>query len=100
MVFPDRAALEAAGHDPVEADGALTDPHLFADLAARLAGWAAQATGSSTRVGRAIVVSEPPSLGDGEITAKGNLNARKVLSRRAALLERLYDDADPAVIRI
>lgn len=45
-------------------------------------------------------MAEPASLGEGEMTAKGSLNARKVLTRRAELLDRLYDDGDPATIRI
>ena len=49
---------------------------------------------------RALFLSEPPSIADGEITAKGNLNFRKLLMRRQSVLERLYDDDDPAVIRI
>jgi feruloyl-CoA synthase len=44
------------------------------------------------------VLGEPPSIADGEITAKGNLNFRKILSRRAKLLERLYNDSDRATI--
>ena len=34
------------------------------------------------------------------MTAKGNLNIRKVLARREALLERLYTDDDPAVVTL
>ena len=56
--------------------------------------------GSSTRICRASVLSDSPSMPEGEITAKGNLNFRKILTRRAALLERLYDDKDPATILI
>jgi feruloyl-CoA synthase len=99
MIFPDRQALAAAGYDPEEIDGALRDPALGAEIARRLCSRAAQSTGSSTRVARALVLAEPASLGDGEITAKGSLNTRKVLTRRAALLERLYDDSEPALIR-
>ncbi len=55
---------------------------------------------NSTRIARAMVLSEPPSIADGEITAKGNLNNRKILTRRKVLLERLYDDTDPATILI
>ncbi len=44
------------------------------------------------------MLSEPPSIADGEITAKGNLNFRRLLDRRAALLSRLYDNSDPATI--
>jgi feruloyl-CoA synthase len=33
---------------------------------------------------------EPPQIDAGEITDKGYLNQRAILSRRAALIERLY----------
>ena len=39
-------------------------------------------------------------MAEGEITAKGNLNFHKLLTRRADMLERLYSDSDPAVIRV
>lgn len=79
-----------------EADGALivSDTTLIARPLVGFAG------GSSTRITRALVLSDPPSMADGEITAKGNLNFAKMLSRRAGLLDRLYDDGDPATIRI
>ena len=48
---------------------------------------------------RALVLVTPPSMSDGELTAKGTVNARKVLTLRRELLERLYDDNDPAVVR-
>ena len=56
--------------------------------------------GSAHAVRRAQVLAEPPSMATGEITAKGNLNFRKLLLERKALLDRLYDDADPATIRV
>ena len=93
MIFP---AIPVVG-----ADGACTDAALLADIRARLAPLAASATGSSTRVGRALVLTEAPSLIDQEMTAKGNLNLRKVLTRRAELVERLYRDTpDAAVVRL
>jgi feruloyl-CoA synthase len=54
--------------------------------------------GSSTRVRRLLVMSEPPSIDANEITDKGYMNQRAVLERRAELVEKLYSD-DPAVIR-
>ena len=39
---------------------------------------------------RAMILSDPPSMAEGEVTAKGNLNFRKLLERRVALVERLY----------
>ena len=97
LVFPSPDAL-ALAQDGGDERGALRSDALSGALAARLS--AQGGTSSSTRVARALVLAEPPSLGEGEITAKGNLNFRKVLARRAALLERLYDDADPCVIRV
>ncbi|PCH73401.1 MAG: feruloyl-CoA synthetase [Rhodobacteraceae bacterium] len=73
---------------------------VLADISRRLADKAMTAQGSSNKVVRALILSEPPSMADGEITAKGNLNFRKLLDRRADALTRLYDDSDPAVIRI
>lgn len=55
-----------------------------------LRGMAKEATGSSNRVVRAILVEEPPSLDAGEVTDKGSLNQRAVLERRADLIEELY----------
>ncbi len=95
LVFPDRglaAGLTASG-------GTLADPGLAALVAGRLRALNAEATGSSRRIGRALVLAEPPSVAGHEITDKGSLNVANVLKRRAALVERLYDDADPAVIR-
>ena len=78
--------------------GAVEDPELAEDIQAVLTELATSATGSSNRIGRALVMAEPPNVGDGEVTAKGSLNIRTVLSRRADLLSRLYDDDDAAVI--
>lgn len=95
------ALIFAADAMGARADGgALVGDALFAALRARLEALATTATGSSTRVARALVCAEPPSVEGQEITAKGNLNPRKVQTRRADLVARLYDDADPAVVRI
>jgi feruloyl-CoA synthase len=49
-----------------------------------------QATGSSNRIARAVILEEPPSLDAGEMTDKGSINQKAVLKRRAALVEQLY----------
>ena len=54
--------------------------------------------GSSTRVTRLLVLSEPPSIDANEITDKGYLNQRAVLERRAAQVEKLYASADKVVM--
>jgi feruloyl-CoA synthase len=55
--------------------------------------------GSSQRPTRAMLLSTPPSLEHGEITDKGYINQRNVLTLRAAEVERLYSDHH-AVIRL
>ena len=52
-----------------------------------------EATGSSNRVARAIVLEEPPSLDGGEMTDKGSINQRAVLAHRRHLVEELYSDS-------
>jgi feruloyl-CoA synthase len=80
--------------------GAVTDPHLMAKVEVALRAMNAHVTGSAKRVTRALILAEPPSLKDAEITDKGSLNIKKILTRRADLLERLYDNEDPALIRV
>ena len=100
LIFPDVTALAALGIVAAEDQGALVSPALAAAVEERLQRLAAKATGSSTRIARALVLAEPPSIEGGEITDKGNLNQRNALTRRAALVARLYDDSDAAVVRV
>jgi feruloyl-CoA synthase len=62
----------------------------FQDVTDRLA---REATGSSSRIGVALLAAEAPSLDGGEITDKGSINQRAVLTRRAAQIESLYAGA-------
>ena len=100
MVFPDVTELKREGFDLTEDNGAYRCDLLQGEIHRRLVERAREISGSSTQISRAIVLSEPASMPEGEMTAKGNLNFRKVLTRRAALLDRLYDDADPATITL
>jgi feruloyl-CoA synthase len=68
----------------------------FQQLLDRLDG---EATGSATRVERALLVEEPPSIDANEITDKGSINQRAVLERRSTLVDELYEtSASPRVI--
>ena len=51
---------------------------------------AGSASGSATRVVRALLLEEAASLDIGEATDKGSINQRMVLNNRAALVEELY----------
>jgi feruloyl-CoA synthase len=58
--------------------------------------------GSSIRVERLLVMAYPADLDVGEITDKGYVNQRRVLTNRAALVELLYprprQPVSPAVV--
>jgi feruloyl-CoA synthase len=54
------------------------------------------ATGSSTRITRAVLLDTPLSIDRGEVTDKGSINQRAVLEQRKALIEELYSPASPA----
>jgi feruloyl-CoA synthase len=59
-------------------------------LRERLALFAGLATGSSTRITRALLLEAPLSIDRGEVTDKGSINQRAVLEHRASLIEELY----------
>jgi feruloyl-CoA synthase len=80
--------------------GLLQDPGYSAGIARRLAPFADPARGSASRLTRALVLSDPPSMATGEITAKGNLNFRKLLLNRSDILDALYSDTHSGVIHL
>jgi feruloyl-CoA synthase len=55
-------------------------------------------TGSATRVARALLLVDPPSIDRGEITDKGSINQRMVLQHRDALVEHLYAGGDGVLL--
>lgn len=98
ILIPDPAAVAALGTGGTLAEQAASAP-VRAALAERLAGFAARSTGSSTRVARALVLTEPLSLDRGEVTDKGSVNQRAVIRNRGDLVEALYGE-DERVIRV
>ena len=103
LVFPDLDACRRLAPDLKDASAADIVAHdsVRHEFSALLNSFAKQATGSSNRVARAIVLDTPPSLDIGEATDKGSINQRMVLSNRAALVKELYDRAPrPRVIAI
>ena len=77
---------------------ALGDPVVREFLQSLVDSLNASGTGSATRVARALVLAEPPSIDRGEITDKGSINQRAVLTHRNADVERLYLGRDRDVI--
>jgi feruloyl-CoA synthase len=103
IAAPDRDALvaillpepEAVGRIVPKGENPATHAGLRAELAAGLSALAVRSTGSSNRITRAVLLTDPLSLDAGEITDKGSVNQRAVLARRAALVEALYADPPP-----
>jgi feruloyl-CoA synthase len=96
LVFPNIAACRAQAGLPDSADAneAIGHEKVRAAIAAGLAKLKAQSGGgSSTHATRALLLAEPASVDGGEITDKGYVNQRAVLTRRAAAVAALEDDA-------
>jgi feruloyl-CoA synthase len=62
----------------------------------RFAAFNSAATGSSTRIVRALLLDTPLSIDRGEVTDKGSINQRAVLDHRSHLVEALYSPAPDA----
>ncbi|MCW5622536.1 MAG: feruloyl-CoA synthase [Burkholderiales bacterium] len=71
-------------------------PLVHAHVRAALACMAQAGSGSSTHAARALLMSDAPDIDAGEITDKGYINQRAVLTRRAALVEELFSDPPSA----
>jgi len=100
LVFPNIAACRShAGlPDSWSADDVLRHDKVRAAIGQGLARLKAQAPNSSGHATRALLMSEPASVDGGEITDKGYINQRAVLTRRAAAVAVLNDDASRAWI--
>jgi feruloyl-CoA synthase len=62
----------------------------------KFAAFQSAATGSSTRIARALLIDAPLSIDRGEVTDKGSINQRAVLEHREALVETLYSPTPAA----
>ena len=100
LVFPHPGSMNESVLSAGDTGGVFSSDAVRTLIHSRLTALSQHATSSSTRVVRALVLATPPSMSEGEVTAKGSINARKVLILRKELLERLYDDNDPAVVRL
>jgi feruloyl-CoA synthase len=101
LVFPNVLACRALCPDlPREAPIAEVIAHsaVRAEFQRRLDKLATEATGSANRIVRAILLDVPASIDANEITDKGSINQRAVLSNRAELVDELY--REPMSLRV
>ncbi|MDA9495762.1 feruloyl-CoA synthase [Bradyrhizobium sp. CCBAU 11361] len=102
LVFPNIAACRTHAGLPETADvnDVLAHGKVRAAIAEGLAKLKQHGANSSGHATRALLLAEPPSVDGGEITDKGYINQRAVLTRRAEAVARLNDDASTEWIGI
>ena len=93
MVFPTPAvrALSDMAADAPLADVLSSEP-VLAHFQKVLNELAKTATGSANRIARMCLLSEPPTIDKGEITDKGSINQRAVLSHRSDTVAALHEE--------
>ena len=77
---------------------AASDPVVGAEFRKRFESFLGVATGSSTRITRAVLLDTPLSIDRGEVTDKGSVNQRAVLEHRAAVVDDLYSTTPPSQV--
>ncbi|WP_066258403.1 feruloyl-CoA synthase [Hydrogenophaga flava] len=93
MVFPTAAVRQLSGlpadasmHDVLDTPGVLAQFQKIVDELAK------NATGSANRIARLCLLADPPTIDRGEITDKGSINQRAVLTHRADTVAKLHAD--------
>ena len=100
MVFP-TAAVRALSGMPAEASmhDVLNSAPVLAQFQRIVNQLATTATGSASRIARLCLLADPPTIDRGEITDKGSINQRAVLSHRAETVARLHDGTLHAILK-
>jgi feruloyl-CoA synthase len=100
MVFPTAAVRQLAG---LPADASMHDvldtPPVLAQFQKIVDELARNATGSANRIARLCLLADPPTIDRGEITDKGSINQRAVLTHRADTVTKLHSDSLRFIIK-
>jgi len=93
MVFPSPAVRQLSSL-PADASlhDVLDDPGVLAHFQTVVDDLARASTGSANRIARLCLLADPPTIDRGEITDKGSINQRSVLSHRADTVAKLHAD--------
>ncbi len=94
------ACRQVVGNPDATFEDVARHPDVIACLKRGLEAHNASCTGSSTRIARAMLMVEPPSIDGNELTDKGYINQRAGLERRADLVKKLYADRPGADVII
>jgi feruloyl-CoA synthase len=100
MVFP-TAAVRVLSGLPASAAMAdvLTSAPVLAHFQTLVNTLAKTATGSANRIARLCLLADPPTIDRGEVTDKGSINQRAVLTHRADTVAALHDDGLNFIIK-
>ena len=93
LIIPEEATVRALSPDLSKATplpAVLADNRVRLAFQQRLDALAREATGSSSRIARLAILETPPSIDANEITDKGSINQRAVLTRRADIVDDMY----------
>jgi feruloyl-CoA synthase len=94
MVFPTQKVRELAGLDTrAPLADVLASAPVLAHFQRVVDDLAQTATGSASRIARLCLLAEPPTIERGEVTDKGSINQRAVLTHRAQTVAHLHDDS-------
>jgi feruloyl-CoA synthase len=93
MVWPSAAAMKMLQAEESDVPAA---ERLAQRIRAGIEAHNATAGGSSRRIARVLILTEPPSIEAGEITDKGYVNQRLTIERRKEQADGLYLDPPPA----
>ncbi|MGE0098915.1 MAG: feruloyl-CoA synthase [Hydrogenophaga sp.] len=100
MVFP-TGAVRALSGLPADAPmhDVLNSAPVLAHFQRVVNELAKTATGSASRIARLCLLADPPTIDRGEITDKGSINQRAVLTHRAETVEHLHDGTLHAILK-
>jgi feruloyl-CoA synthase len=101
LVFPNALACRTLSGLPASAtlEEVLRSSAVVAQMQQVLNTLAATATGSANRIARLHLLAEPPTIDRGEITDKGSINQRAVLSHRATLVDAFHANTLPHTLK-
>ena len=93
-----KAAIGPEAADVLAPADIVAHPAVHDALREKIAAYNREHPGSSQRIARILLMTAPPDIDAGEITDKGYLNQRAILTARAGLVERLYEGGGADVV--
>jgi feruloyl-CoA synthase len=100
MVFPTQAVRSLGGLDAsAPMAGVLSSAAVLAHFQQIIDSLALSSTGSASRIARMCLLAEPPTIDRSEVTDKGSINQRAVLTQRAATVEALHADTLHTILK-